>query len=96
MGSLDDKKDQLVKVINVWLKEQSSSNINRLAVGKKHPESTQITFNCSDVLILGPQALFYSEIFSCLPNLCDKDENDRTCSNIMGNYDPEDTFADIT
>ena len=96
MGSLDDKKDQLVKVINVWLKEQNNSSMNRIAVGKKHPESTQITFNCSDVLILGPQALFYSELFSCLPNFGDKDEKDLQCSNIMGNYDPEDTFADIT
>jgi len=35
-------------------------------------------------------------LFSCLPNFGDKDEKDLQCSNIMGNYDPEDTFADIT
>ena len=40
MGSLEDKKDQLVKVINVWFKEQNTQGINRSAVGKKHPEST--------------------------------------------------------
>lgn len=40
MGSLEDKKDQLVKVINVWFKEQNTQGISRSAVGKKHPEST--------------------------------------------------------
>lgn len=33
-------KDQLVKVINLWLKEQSGMTIKRPSLTKKFPDST--------------------------------------------------------
>lgn len=50
----NSKSEGLVKVCNLWLKEQSNSTIKRPSATKKFPESTQITFNCSEALVVAP------------------------------------------
>ena len=98
MGSSQDlqpgQKPELVKIVNLWLKEQSGTDIQRPSQTRKHPQSTQITFNCSDALLLAPQALFYSELFDSLPRKSSKHETDFKCLDNF-NTDWEDTFAEV-
>lgn len=87
-GEQVQSKPELVKQINLYLKEQSNKTIKR-PNNKKHPESTQITFNCSEALLLAPQALFYSELMSGLPTQAAKHDKE------LLNFDPEDTYSEI-
>lgn len=81
MGVQDEgkHKQELVKAITLVLKEQSQKGIKRPAPTKKHPESTQVMFNCSEALLIAPQALFYSQLFAALPSVTSKHETDPRC-----------------
>jgi hypothetical protein len=67
-------------------------------VAKKQQESTQVTFNCSDALLMAPQALFYSQMLQALYTArlpYKKNDGDPLCIDPTNYFDPEDQLADI-
>jgi hypothetical protein len=84
----------LIKSVNLWLKEQSGSDVKR-PVGKKNPETTQVTFNCSDALLLAPQGLFYSELMQCLSDARAPHQEPLDSVDPVFRVDPEDQLADV-
>ena len=96
---MNEQLKELVKTIKVWLKEQKVDSLSRFDRNKKLANAIQLQFNCSDALILAPQALFYSQLLQVLRN-CTKNvkkpiAGDPLCASIATYADPEDLIYDI-
>lgn len=62
MFQMGQSGKDLVKTIKLLLKEQDNGKIERPISNKKQAAVTQVFFNCSDALLLAPQALYYSDL----------------------------------
>ena len=78
MLQMNESNKDLVKIITLWLKEQDARRIGRPSKYKKLSTSTQVTFNCSDALLLAPHALYYSQLLQAL----------RSCQEVQQQGDP--------
>ena len=110
MFQMNETNKDLVKIITLWLKEQNIHSFKRPQKNKKLSSCTQVIFNCSDVLLLAPQALYYSQLFQALRKCQDRQRlGDPLCAITKRQtglttaqlaqqpqyYDPEDLMHDI-
>jgi actin-related protein len=70
MQMSEQAKEGMVKILKLFLKEQirSDTTFARKERHKKLAQAIQLQFNCSDALLLAPQAMFYSQILQVLRN----------------------------
>jgi len=81
---------ETVKTCQIKVKDKLNSRYRKV---------TQLTFNCSDALLLAPQSLFYSQLVSILLKIRDETtveaERGDPLQVAEGFQDPEDLMHDI-
>lgn len=95
---MNETNKDLVKCCNLWLKEQREEAMQRPGKNKKGKDATQITFNCSDALLLAPWSLFYSQLLQVNRNAENKVNPVSTHDPLLHQHpyiDPEDLMTDI-